>query len=1055
VRTCPNCGEENPDRFPLCGFCGTPFAAAPPPKEVRKTVTVVFSDLQGSTSLGERLDSESLREVMSRYFAAMSEALERHGGTIEKFIGDAVMAVFGLPRLHEDDALRAVRAAHAMQEALVSLNEDLERRYGVRLTNRTGVNTGEVVAGDPAAGQRLVTGDTVNVAARLEQAAGPNEVLLGDLTWRLVRDDVEGEPVAPLELKGKAERVPAHRLLALSSRPGRQGADDELPLVGRERELELLLSELEAVRASGRCRVATVLAQAGVGKSRLVGEVIARAAPGARALRGRCLSYGRGITFWPLVDVVQDAAGVQGDDPPEVVRRRVWELLGPDGTAAAERVAAAVGLSDAEYPVEEIFWGARKLLETVAAERPLVLVLEDLHWAELTFLDFVDHLRTSAEAPILVICGARPELKEIRSELRGEVIELGPLGPEHAAQLVEHRLGDAEIAPDVRRRIVEAADGNPLFVQQLLSMLVDEGMLTFEDGRWHASEDLAELRVPPTVNALISARLDQLIPAERAVIDPASVMGLVFYPPAVRALLDEAQRADVVKHLISLRRKQLVEPGPPDPLGDETYRFEHALVREAAYGALLKRERATLHERFVDWALSTGRPEELEEIVAYHLEQAHRYLSQLGPLDDHGRELGARAAALLTDSGRRAFAREDMPAAANLLRRAAQLMPPDEEARIALLPTLGEAFLDIGEFALAEAFLDEAVERAEARGYARLRARATLVRLLVRAQAGGQEDWADHIAREAEAVLPTLEAAGDDEGIATALRVVAWAEGTVCRYGTAARAAERAMDHAARAGDERQRRRAAVQYAVAATYGPVRVEEALPRLERILVDCRGDRRSEGVVMSLLARLEAMRGEIERARRLYRDARATLEEMGQSVVASSTSLDSCGVEMLAGDPAAAERELRRDHAALVELEETYLLSTVSGELAHVLCAQGRHEEAWELSEEAERLAASDDLVSQALWRSARARLLAQRGELELALAMGRHAVGSLDGTDTAISQADALLALFEVLAAAGQPDEAAACAEEAIELLERKGDRRGAAAARRRTTAVAR
>lgn len=315
MQICPNCGEENPAKFRLCGFCGSPLAPQLPAQEVRKTVTIVFSDLKGSTAMGEKLDSEAVREVMSRYFDEMKAALERHGGTVEKYIGDAIMAVFGLPRVHEDDALRAVRAAAEMRDHLAALNDELEERWGVTVGNRTGVNTGEVVAGDPTTGQRLVTGDTVNTAARLEQAAPTSQVLLGDTTYRLVRHAVEVEEVEPLELKGKAERVPAYRLVEVREAETIDRRRDS-PLVGRERELDLLSGELAAATRDRSCRMVTIVAQAGVGKSRLIEEFGRSAtASDARLLRGRCLPYGRGITFWPLVEIVRGAAAIADEDP--------------------------------------------------------------------------------------------------------------------------------------------------------------------------------------------------------------------------------------------------------------------------------------------------------------------------------------------------------------------------------------------------------------------------------------------------------------------------------------------------------------------------------------------------------------------------------------------------------------------------------------------------------------------------------------------------------------------------------------------------------------------
>jgi class 3 adenylate cyclase len=387
--TCPSCGEENPERFRLCGFCGTPLAPVAPPQEVRKTVTIVFSDLKGSTSMGEALDSESLREVMNRYFAEMRRVLEEHGGRVEKYIGDAVMAVFGLPRLHEDDALRAVRAAAEMKAALALLNGELEHEYGVRLANRTGVNTGDVVTGDVSAGQRLVTGEAVNVAARLEQAAPELEILIGERTYRLVRSAVEVEAVEPLELKGKAERVPAYRLLRVLGAEDSRRTNDGV-LIGREQELAALRRALAETVARRECRVATLAGEPGIGKSRLAQELLWSVASEARVVRGRCLSYGRGITFWPLLEIVRESASLNPADPPELALEKLASLVsGPD---VARRVASAVGLAEDEFSLDEIYWGARKFLERLASDQPLVVFVDDVHWAEDAFLDLIEYI---------------------------------------------------------------------------------------------------------------------------------------------------------------------------------------------------------------------------------------------------------------------------------------------------------------------------------------------------------------------------------------------------------------------------------------------------------------------------------------------------------------------------------------------------------------------------------------------------------------------------------------------------------------------------------------
>ena len=391
MKTCAACGVENPAIAKFCLACGTPLADAGPAQEHRKVVTIVFSDLKGSTALGEALDSEALREVMTRYFDAMRAELERHGGVIEKFIGDAVMAVFGLPQLHEDDALRAVRAAAGMQAALEELNEELEEVYGVRLANRTGVNTGQVVAGDPTTGQRLVTGDAVNVAARLEQAAGEREVLIGALTYTLVRDDVEVEEVEPLELKGKSERVPAYRLVGVSS----GAVAPELPkrrLVGREAELRALVDALDTAETARAAQLVTIVADAGVGKSRLTAEFTTGAAERATVLSGRCLAYGEGITFWPLAEAIRAHAGIVDDDDAAGAFGKLCAVADEAGEGVSVRLASAIGQTHDPFPIEELFWAVRRFLEHLAAERPVVLLIEDVHWAEATLLELVDHL---------------------------------------------------------------------------------------------------------------------------------------------------------------------------------------------------------------------------------------------------------------------------------------------------------------------------------------------------------------------------------------------------------------------------------------------------------------------------------------------------------------------------------------------------------------------------------------------------------------------------------------------------------------------------------------
>ncbi|MBA3244983.1 MAG: AAA family ATPase, partial [Actinobacteria bacterium] len=484
---CASCGHESGAGARYCEECGSSFAAVPSraqeqEQEQRKTVTVLFCDLAGSTALGETLDPERLRALLARYFARMKAIVERHGGSVEKFIGDAVMAVFGVPVVHEDDALRAVRAALEMRDALP----------GLGLEGRIGVMTGEVVTGTE---ERLATGDAVNVAARLEQTALPGEVLLGQPTLVLVRAAVEVEPVEPLVLKGKAEPVPAYRLLGVRDVERRH----RMLFVGRERELALIREAWERVQAERRCELVTVVGDAGVGKSRLAAEVLSSVE--ARVVHGRCLPYGEGITYWPVVEVLKQL-----------------ELL-PADEAAARAIGSLLGESEAATSAEEIAWAFRKTLEQAAAERPLVVVFDDIQWGEETFRDLIEHVALlSSGSAILLLCLARPELTERRPDWP-VTLRLEPLADQDVAQLIAER-----IPGQLRERVARAAGGNPLFIEEMLTM---------------AEEEEGEVVVPPTLRALLAARLDQLETGERGVLERGAVEGEIFHRGAVQALAPE------------------------------------------------------------------------------------------------------------------------------------------------------------------------------------------------------------------------------------------------------------------------------------------------------------------------------------------------------------------------------------------------------------------------------------------------------------------------------------------------------------------------------------
>jgi class 3 adenylate cyclase/tetratricopeptide (TPR) repeat protein len=1054
---CPNCSEENPAKFRLCGYCGTSLVAELPPQELRKVVTIVFSDLKGSTALGEKLDPEAVREVEARYFEAMRAPLLAHGGTLEKYIGDAIMAVFGFPRVREDDALRAVRAAYGMQRALATLNLELEREYGVTLANRTGVNTGPVVANaDPNANQQIVTGDTVNVAARLEQAAPAQEVLIGEMTYQLVRDHVSVEAVEPLELKGKAERVPGYRLLdvrtASAGAEQAEGRGAPTPFMGRSAELGRLTEALDEVEDFRACRLRLVVGDAGVGKSRLIREFRDRTADRARIVRGRCLPYGDGITFWPLVEIVREAAGIEAEDTPAEATTKIASLVGSDGgeseegAGIVERVASAVGLSTARFPVSELFWGARKLLEGLARSRPLVMAIDDLHAAEPTFLEFLDHLVESVRGhAILIIASARVELQETHAgwwdAQAANRMLVRPLGEAESGRIIETLLPGGQVDAAVRARIVEASEGNPLFMEQVVSMLLETGALHRDGERWVASADVAELAVPPSINALLAARLDHLAREERAVLEPASVIGLTFPMPAVAELVPEMLRGSVNNHLMALARKRFVRPDASDD--QDAYRFSNLLVRDTAYGSLLKRARVQLHERFVEWAervnKERGREQEFEEILGYHLEQAYRYRADLGKIDDEGRVVGERAAAKLGAAGRRAQARGDIPASINLLRRAVGLLPREGAFRLELMVDLGEALLNSGSFDDAGALLDEADAIAREIRDDRLVVRAALIKVVVDQYRSGGEGGAARAIETARHAIEVLEPAGDTSGLARAWRLLMNTEIMQGHLDEASAAADRVVEFAGRAGDSRLASRSAPVIASILLRGPTPVAEAIPRCQELREGVKGDRKVEAVIDGTLAVLHAMAGDFGEARALYRRGQSTLIELGAGIDASAGSIDSSRVEILAGDPAAAERELRRDHDALAEIDETFFRSSIAARLAHVLWVAGDHDGALRYADEAEQIGDADDVDVQVNWRTARAKVLAARGEAATARDLAMKAVEIAAETADGILRSDALIDLGEVLALIGSDESSGPPFREALALLEQKGD----------------
>ena len=1028
---CPACGQENPDGFRVCGMCGSALEAPAP--ERRKLATLLFCDMSGSTAMGERVDAESVREMMFSYFHEMRGAIERHGGTVEKFIGDAVMAVFGVPTAHEDDALRAVRAASEMQERLGDLNAELERRYGSTIALRIGLNTGEVVAGDATARQALVTGDAVNIAARLEQAAEPGQILIGEPTFHLVRDAVSAEAVEPLELKGKSQPLPAYRLTRVHGAAPARARRLDMPMVGRAEELALLQDRL-AKAASGRPTLVTVLGEPGVGKSRLAAELIA-SAQGFQVLSGRCLEYGEGITYWPIAEIVRQAAGIRDEHSREAALQRI-EALVPGDVAVV--VAQAIGVAEGNASTQEIAAATRVLLLTLARNRPVLVFVDDVHRAEPALLELLAGVAQLADqAPLLLLCLARPELLEGATTWEATV-RLQPLENDAASALVEQLLGETALPAGLAERISGAAGGNPLFVEELVGMLVDDRLLERRNGSWAAAPGLAGFTVPPTLRELLGARLDRMPVGERAALECGAVEGQLFHRGAVVVLSEVAQRSQVPEALQALAEREYLHPAPASFADEGAFRIRHILIRDAAYEGIPKRVRAGLHERYADWLEHRAgeRAIEYEEILGYHLEQAYLYRRELGPPTEADRALALRAAERLERAGRRALDRRDSPATVNLLARAAELLPSESRTRLELLHFVGEELGFMMDLERAEPTFRQVQEGAAELGDTRLETHARIWLALMRFFAEPDFGVVEMLAAlaEVEAVFAELE---DERGIARTHDWRSFVYSHMGRFADSSDEAEKAIELFRRLGD---RRLAVEQYwyvGWAAACGPEPVENGIERCRRIVDEAGDDPTVGGHTRYSLARLEAKRGRFDEARELADHALAIFEDTGMAFGVWHP-LCRAEIELLAGDEDAAERDLRRSLDPLVEMFDFPSATVAASLLAEVLVDRGQLAEADELVARAAEWAPKDQPIQHARVGAARARVLARQGHAD-AKAVAREAVRLADTTDFLELRGDCRLAFADVLRRAGDEDGAAEALAEALRLYKLKGN----------------
>jgi class 3 adenylate cyclase/tetratricopeptide (TPR) repeat protein len=952
-------------------------------------VTAVFCDVVGSTSLGESTDPEAVRALLARYFERMRSIVEHHGGTVQKFIGDAVVAVFGVPALHEDDALRALRAAAEMRDALPELGVEA----------RIGVNSGEVVT---SADDTLVTGDAINVAARLQQAAAPGEVLIGAETRLLAGTAAQVEELGPLELKGKAAPVTAFRLVSA-------GRAQERPhtsrFVGREPELALLRGAWERATREGRCELVTVLGEPGVGKSRLVEEF--REGLGAQAVRGRCLSYGEGITYFPVVEVIRQ---LDSTPPDAAVGAAIKSLLGESGIATSP---------------DDIAWAFRKLLEHAA---PVIVVFDDIQWGEDTFLDLVEQVALlSAGAPMLVVCLARPELAERRPGWPVSA-RLEPLGPGDVDALLP-----GTVTGKLRERIAHAAGGNPLYLTEMVAMAADGG----------------DVSVPGTLKALLAARLDRLDRAERGVLERGAVEGELFHRGAVQAL--EPTDLNVAPRLTALVRKELIRPERPLLPSEDGFRFCHLLVRDTAYEAVPKARRVVLHERLAAWLVESSVDlVERDEIVGYHLQQAYCYRVDLGDAEELARSVAERAARHLVAAGGRAAKRGDVHAAVNLFERALALGVPDARERARIQVDLGDVLYEAGRISDSVELLLTTRATADELGERRLVAMALIH--ICKARAGEPDrdlDEAESQEREAVAILGEL---GDERGLALARRDLALLLFRSSREVEGDDEMDRALAHAEASGDPVVRRRVIGTLVNRLAHGPTPAAEIAERCETLLAATSGDRILDATLKRMLGIAYAMEGRVGEARELIEESGRVLDEADQLTVTAMYRNHAAHARELVGDRVGAERELIARWA--------YFGGSESGlsdrravdsayRLALLYCGDGRWDDAGRIAallrdvplgsvhsrEQVVQRYAVDGLLAAHEGRLAEAVELAEHG-VELVRSWGRERPNLA---------AAALVALSEVRRAAGDETGAAAASAEAIEYYELKGNVAGIAA----------
>ena len=954
----------------------------------RKLATVLFVDLVDSTALVAGADPEVVRRRVQTYFERVSHCVTTHGGIVEKFAGDAVMAAFGIPQAHEDDAERAVRAGLAMLDAV----------HELELEARIGIESGEVVADE--SDSTFATGEAVNVAARLQQAAEPGQVLLGPGAHRLTLGRVEVEDVGPVELKGLGRELWTWR--ALSGKADEVHAMQQAPLVGRDSELELLQNTYDRALRDRRAHLFTIFGEAGVGKSRLARE-FSQAMEGATVLSGRSLPYGEGVTYWPLAEMVKCAAGIADDDPLDVAIEKL--RLFCEDEVVADLLGLASGVLEAvqaERSQQEIAWASREWAQRVAQEQPLVLVFEDIHWAEEPLLELIEHLVTWVrEAPLLVITLARPELLDLRpgwggGRVRATSIELEPLGPSESEELID-ALGST-LDPSERQAVLAKTEGNPLFVEETVRMLAEEG-----------SEGIG--RIPDTLQALIAARIDRLAPEAKALLQRAAVIGRIFWEGALERLSPELESLEEV--LDDLRLREFVLDEERSSIrGEKAYKFKHVLIREVAYSGLSKSDRAEHHARFAQW-LKERAGEELLEIRAFHLDRSTALLAELdgaAPV-----ELQKEAAEALTEAGLRAFAREANRTARQHFVRAVELEPTLRRRYLA-----ARAADRLSDLPAVSREMEEVLAAAIQEGDVWTQGRA----LVTLAEAAVLRE-ADVKAAESmiENALEVLEP-DDHNGRYRALRAratIAWMAGDLAKE-------EQVMLEAlqlARASEHKGFESEAADELASVYLARLELDRATPLIEQaiLLAEESGSAEARGRALRFAGQLHLQRRELDDAEAALEAAREHLAEAGAAWSLGRTLNFAAWTARHKGELTKAERLFRESIRILAPLEDRATLCETQRSLAELLLATGRVDEAERFALAARETVGPHDISSLATTTMSFGLVRAAQGQDDEAEELLRQAYDTVAATELRLIQCETLSALTQFLRDRGREDEA--------------------------------